>query len=420
MTFIPFKGKIITFWSDLQSSYWFWPSVMASAALVLASLTTWLDTRSGTELIEKLPFILDIKPDGARAVLSTVAGSMITVAGVTFSITIASVSFASGQFGPRILTNFMRDRGNQLTLGTFIATFVYGLVVLLAVRTPEAAEGAGFVPHVSLGVALVLAGVSIGVLIFFIHHVPESIHISNVIAEIGLELGDKVDTLFPERIGEGARQDATQDEEDFLDALVGHAKAVESPWVGYLQSVDDDALMAIAKEHDMVLRLTYRPGDFVHKGNALLYAYPPDKATDEVCDTLHRVFTWGRKRTPLQDLIFMVDELVEIAARALSPGVNDPFTAISCLDWLGSLLGRLSRRTFPEKMRRDKEDTIRVVAEPLGFGIFADHVFRAASPVRRGRPQRSPVHLQDFGRGGRTRPRTRRSATACRRTPIRS
>ena len=206
------KATLLTFWEDVRSSYWFIPSLMALAAVLLSSGAIYLDGVIGAGWMDEVAWLYANKPDGARALLSTISGSMITVAGVTFSITIASVAYATGQFGPRLLTNFMQDRGNQVTLGTFIATFLYCLLVLRTIRgaderTGGSAEVSGdfvgaFVPHAAILIALVLTLASVGVLIFFIHHVPDSIHISNVIAKIGRELNAKIDSLFPEMLGQ--------------------------------------------------------------------------------------------------------------------------------------------------------------------------------------------------------------------------
>ena len=194
------RAHLLDLWDTLRSSYWFIPSLMAVGAVVLSVVTTMADGRVGSDWIDGVSWLYANKPEGARTLLSTVAGSMIGVAGVTFSITIASVVYASGQYGPRLLSNFMRDTGNQVTLGTFIATFLYGLLVLRTIRTADEGSGGAnpsgdltgaFVPHIAILVGLVLALASIAVLIYFIHHVPDSIHVSNVIAGIGRDSGNR-------------------------------------------------------------------------------------------------------------------------------------------------------------------------------------------------------------------------------------
>jgi uncharacterized membrane protein len=201
-------ARFIQFLDQLRASYWFIPSLMSVGAVVLAFGTAAVDHALGPEWIYEVEWLQANRPSGARDVLSAIASSMITVAGVVFSITVASVVYASAQHGPRLLTNFMRDRGNQITLGTFIATYLYCLLVLRTVRESGEPEGldeeiAAFVPHVGLFVGLFLAVCSIAVLVYFIHHVPRSIHISNVIADIGRELRGMIEKRFPERIGHG-------------------------------------------------------------------------------------------------------------------------------------------------------------------------------------------------------------------------
>lgn len=383
---LPVRARAAALWEAVRSSYWFIPSLMTIGAAVLSVVLIGVDGRVGGEWIREVPYFYGNRPEGARAVLSTIAGSMIGVAGVTFSITIASVVYASGQYGPRLLANFMDDRGNQITLGTFIATFLYCLLVLRTIRT--AAEGAGalgeFVPHVATLVGLALAVASVGVLIYFIHHVPESIHVSNLVAGVGRDLLKKVDTLFPERIGQGTTtREAERDDAattDVPETFFDEAERVTANGTGYVSGIDADAILRLATEHDLLVRIRHRPGDFVADGDTLVLAWPPDRVSDEACRALQTSFAWGAQRTARQDVRFLVNELVEIAARALSPGVNDPFTAISCVDWLGAALKDLAERDFPNPERYDESGALRVVAHPTTFGEFVGGVYGQLRP----------------------------------------
>ena len=383
------RAHLLDLWDTLRSSYWFIPSVMAVLAVVLSFVTTAADGRLGPGWIDQVPWLYANKPDGARTLLSTVAGSMIGVAGVTFSITIASVVYASGQYGPRLLSNFMRDTGNQVTLGTFIATFLYCLLVLRTIRAPD--EGFGgenpsgdlvgpFVPHIAIAVGLALALASIAVFIYFIHHVPDSIHVSHVIAGVGRELHKKVETAFPASFGEGAADDNATGATDLPDSFFEEADRIEADGTGYVQGIDANALFDAAVEHDLVVRLRYRPGDFVTEGEAVALAWAPGRLGDDLAGTLRNAFVWGRTRTPLQDTGFLVNELVEIAARALSPGVNDPFTAQSCLDWLGAALKAIDGRNFPSEARYDDDGTLRLIARPTTYGDLVEAVFGQLRP----------------------------------------
>lgn len=381
------KVRLLKFWDSLRSSYWFIPALMTLGALGAAVGTGFLDARLGDEWIREVPWLYANKPDGARAVLSTIAGSMITVAGVVFSITMAAVVYASGQYGPRLLSNFMRDRGNQVTLGTFIATFIYCLQVLRTIRSRDEIGGSffepisyegGFVPHIGMLGALALTLASIGVLIYFINHVPSSIHISNVIGEIGKELRATIEKRFPERFGRGVGEE--EERPEVPDGLGDGWGRVEADGSGYVQAVDENALFRQAHAHDLIVRIRSRPGDFVRPGKELVEVYPEEHATEAVCDEIRLAFAWGRRRSPAQDYMFLVDELVEIAARALSPGVNDPFTAIGCLDWLGGAVAAFASREEPDPLRLDDDGRLRVIARPTTFPEFVDAAFGQLRP----------------------------------------
>lgn len=365
---------------------------MVVAAMALAFGVTYADGRLGADWIEEISWLYAFRPDGARAFLSTIAGSMIGVAGVTFSVTIASVVYASGQYGPRLLTNFMSDRGNQITLGTFIATFLYSLLILSTIRSegetggenPADGIAGAFVPHIGVFVALLLALACIAMLIYFIHHTPESIHVSNVIAGIGRGLRRKVSTLFPERIGEGVPGEEAREADEIVtempDGFYDEAVAVRADGSGYVQGIDTEAVLALATDGDLVIRIRHCPGDFVSEGDPLVLAWPRENVTDDLSTRLRVTFAWGTTRTPMQDVRFLVNELVEISARALSPGVNDPFTAISCLDWLSATLKWLAEREFPSPDRYDTHGKLRVVAEPTTFSEFVTGVYGQLRP----------------------------------------
>lgn len=399
------KGKLFAIWDKLRSSYWFIPTLMTLLAFGLSFVLVSVDDSLGQRWARGIDFLQANRPDGARALLQTVAGSMIGVAGVTFSITIASVVYASGQYGPRLLTNFMRDTGNQITLGTFIATFIYCVMVLRAVHSADeggasaaaaaasAAADAGdlasglFVPHLAILAAVILALASIAVFIYFIHHVPHSIHVSNVIAGIGRELERRVDRVFPERIGEerGGAEAAADDTGGgaavtMPPAFYVESRPVTSEVTGYLQSIDHDALLEAARARSVALRLRFRPGDFVRHHDTLALVMPGEEVDDALIADVRFAFNWGTQRTALQDLRFLVNELVEIAARALSPGVNDPFTAMSCLDWLGATVARLGGRQMPAAFRRDERGAVRVIARPTRFAELVEAAFGQLRP----------------------------------------
>lgn len=375
------KLPLLQFVQAVRSSYWFLPSVMALGAIAFGALMVWLDAGPAAGLLEPLGWYQQSKPEGARAVLSAIAGSMITVAGVVFSITIVAISYAASQYGPRILTNFMSDRGNQVTLGTFIATFVYSVVVL---RTIQSGEQSSFVPQLALFGAMFLALCSLAVLIYFIHHVPQSIHVNHVVADIGRRLIASIDKAFPGCFGDPPER--SDDEHERLqraaEQLFGDGAPVAkvgSKSEGYIQVLDEDKLFGAACKHDIILCLVRAPGDFLYQEMPFALVSPPDRLTDEARDDLRGSYTVGSRRTPSQDLLFLIDELVDITARAMSTGVNDPYTAVTCVDWLTAGASEMTRRQPPSPFRLDDEGRLRLVAQQ---GSFREHIERGFGRMR--------------------------------------
>ncbi|PIG91807.1 DUF2254 domain-containing protein [Gloeocapsopsis sp. IPPAS B-1203] len=365
--------KIAKLWDSLQSSYLFLPGVIVVIAIALAIAILTLDRAGYYGPLEKWGWMYTGGTDGARAVLSAIAGSVITVAGTAFSITIVALQLAASNFGPRLLRNFMQDVGNQVVLGTFIGTFIYCLLVLRTVR----GEGDGytfFVPQMSVTVALVLAIASISLLIYFIHHASTIIQASHVISEVSTDLDRAIDRLFPEKIGQGLSQVGQRVVEIPANFDVD-AYPIKANRSGYLQAIDDDKLMQIASEKELLVRLEFRPGKFVVQGSELVVVYPEEQVNQKLIKELRDTFIFGKERTEQQDVEFPIHQLVEIALRAISPAVNDPFTAIRCIDRLSAGLSRLAGRDFPSPYRYDDKDNLRVIAQPVTFAGLTDAAF---------------------------------------------
>jgi len=341
--------------------------------MVLAFATVALDTLVTDWLTLKWGLNFTGGAEGASSLLGAIAGSMITIAGVVFSMTLVALSLASSQLGPRLLRNFMRDNTTQMVLGTFVATFLYCLLVL---RTIRRAEEIVFVPHLSVTLGVLLAVVSVGVLIYFIHHVSVSIQANEIVARVGTELIEGIERLFPENIGRGApRIPMEPPDAGFLDTFDREARPIGSAGDGYLQFVDGDALIALAMQEDVVIRLERRPGHYVVATRPLALVWPGNKVTDHLIDRINSAFALGNQRTSGQDVEFAVNQLVEIAIRALSPGVNDPFTAMVCVDHLGSALCRLAELDMPSPYRHDTQEKIRVITPVFTFPDVTDAAF---------------------------------------------
>lgn len=368
------SARLLGLWDRVRTSFWFVPALMALAAAVLSYATVALDRRLGSEAMAALGWTWSGGASGARSVLSTIAGSMATVAGVVFSVNIVALTLASSQFGPRLLRNFTRDLGNQLVLGTFISTFLYSLLVLRVVR---GADEGGFVPELSVTCAVLLAAGGIGVLIYFIGHVAEAIQAESLIAAVGRDLKGEITRRY--RLDPAGGPRPPEAPEAGLPAGAPLPLVVHAASGGYVQGIARDGLAAVAASLGAVVQVLPRPGDFVVAGEALALVHGTARPVPEDdADRIRRAFALGPRRTPTQDVRHGARQLTEIAVRALSPGINDPVTAMGCMDWLGDALAELARRT-PEPAGHYEDGALRVLARPVGFAELAESAF---TPLR--------------------------------------
>lgn len=344
----------------LLSTYWFVPALVTAGSAGLAFGLLAID-RADPGATSWLGWAYSGGAAGARALLTAVAGSMITVVSVTFSVLVVALTVSSQHFGPRLLANFMRDTSAQLVLGAFTGTYVFCLVVLRTVEG-EAAGRELFVPHLAVTMAVVMTLGSVGMLIYYVHHVAMSMQVSEITAQVAREFERTVRRLYPEPFGEGSEPPAREP-----PPVPPGAEVFASRRSGYLQEIDDDGLFALAGDHDVTVWLCARPGDFVVEGVPVAAVHPPPRGRERLADRLAGTFVIGSDRTPYQDAAFAVQQLVEVALRALSPGVNEPFTAITCVERLGQGLAKLLGRRIPSAARVDDEGNTRVVARPRTF-----------------------------------------------------
>lgn len=375
-------------WEALRTTFWMAPTVMVFIAGLLFVVTLEIDWAAYNHHVH-LPFWIESgSADAAREVLIAIAAAILTVVGVVFSITILALTLASQQFGPRMMRNFVRDLGNQLTLGTFVATFVYSVLALVAITSvPHRPD---FVPHLSVTVAEAFMLVDLAVLIYFIHHIAKSIQLPEVIAGIARDLLGAIDAEFPTPVGELTRTGAPTAENDrplaeLLQLLDERGAAVLASTNGYLQFVGYAQLVAIASRLDAVLRLNHRPGHFVVAGRPLATVWPRG-AAEQVRLALSEAHVTGPHRTLMQDPVFAIDQLVEIAIRALSPAVNDTFTALTCIDWLSAGLSRLSGRALEEAVYRDEFGRARLIASSPSYAHMVNRAVDKVRQAARGMP----------------------------------
>lgn len=357
----------------LRSSYWFVPTLMTGAAIALAFFMLRLDLAGKSGLMETFRFkTYTGGGDSALTLLSTIAGSMITVAGTVFSVTLVALTLASQQFGSRVLRNFMQDMKYQFVLGTFLATFIYCLLVLRSVNVDGQQP---FVPKISITVAILLAIASIIVLIYFIHHASTSIHAWHIIREISDELEFNIDDLLSENLGNRHPEDKGQFVEEIPTGFNQQAYPILATSNGYITAIDYNRLMNIANSKDLLLHLKQRAGKFIVRGSELIRVSPPERVNRKLTKQINYAFILGRERTAFQDVEFSIKQLVEIAIRAISPAVNDPFTAIRCIDQLSVALCRVAARDFPSPYCYDDNNNLRLIANQVTFAELVDDAF---------------------------------------------
>jgi uncharacterized membrane protein len=366
----------------LRTNLWVVPATETFGVLLLFVFTYAIDRAAFHGALHLPSWVLSGTPDSARQILTTVAAAIITVVGIVFSITIVALTLASTQFGPRMLRNFIRDRGTQVTLGTFVATFFYAVLTLVSVGSGSAGE---FVPHLSITVALVMTLVDLAVLIYFLNHVASMIQLPQVIAGIARDLAREVDAAGGSEHAFGVGGARGPSSEELLSRIDESGGLIRTPSTGYLQVIRHDTLLKIASSADAVIHLPYRPGHFLVRGQLLASVWPAE-AAEYVEKNLQRGHVTGPYRTLTQDISFGFDQLVEIALRALSPAVNDTFTAMTCIDWIGDCLCRISTTWHPQRIRRDTTGHIRVIAYQVDFDRLVERAFEKIRQAAQGMP----------------------------------
>jgi uncharacterized membrane protein len=360
-------NKLTQFWDNLRSGFWFLPFLIVLSSIVYAVVLIQIDYAGGNRWLAQWPRVFGVGAEGARDMLSTLASSMMSIMGITFSMTLLALALASSQYTSRILRNFMRSRVTQVTLGTFAGIFVYCLIVMHTIRTGDAP----FMPSLAVFFAFILAFGGIAVLIFFIHHIASSIQASTIIASVAHETNVSIDKLLPEK------QDHEPDEDEGQNPIIDSLDErtwypVPSVVSGYIESVNNDALLHLAEDIRTIVRTEHGIGAFVVQDTALVslaLTYPPDQST---VDALNAAYSIGRHRSVEQDPAFGIRQIVDMAIKALSPGVNDTSTAVMCVDYLTSIMSRLAGRKFPLSHRYEGE-ALRVVAIVPSFeGLLAE------------------------------------------------
>lgn len=369
------RKKASSWWYDLQDSLWFIPAVMTAAAVVLALVMVRVDQTLllGERLGSDATWLFGGGAEGARGVLSAIAGTMITVTGLIFSITVVALQLASSQFSPRVLRNFTGDRGNQVVLGVFIATFTYSLLILRSVRSAEQ-DFSVFVPSASITMAIVLTVISIGFLIYFIHHSARSMQAAIIINNASTDTMALIDELFPKDVGRPA-----PDQTMTVPSVPPFA--VRADEGGYLQGLDAESVFDTAEVGRVTVRVDVGIGEFLLPGMTLASVWPatPLEAgsidMDKIREKVRKAFTLGAERTLAHDVDYGFRQLADIAVKALSPGINDPTTASMCVDRLGAALATIGQREHPREVRTGEDGSVRLLVAGPSFDSLVRTAF---------------------------------------------
>ncbi len=398
--------RLLNTWAAMRASFWFVPVMMVMVGVGVAFGLIWVDSAIGGWAVKRFTG-LKMSPGSAQSILAAIASAIVTSTGMVFSITILAISIASSQFGSRLIRTFQNHGASQATLGLFVATSLYCIIVLAAIRD---IGDSPFVPELSVSVGILLGLTCLMALIYYIHDISHAIQAPNVIRASASDLEHALKRLFPKRIGRSPGEVGADDgkpEPEFDSSALRDRDQIPvvAESVGYIQGIENETLLSLACEHNLVVALRVQPGDFIFEGSPVADIHwtgdfdaqeyqsqrgattgtrtdtesgHSDGNADEtarkqfenrLADKIRKVLIVGSQRTPTQDIRYAFSEVVEIAVRALSPGINDPFTAVTCVDHIHAALTGLLQRKPIASHRYDKEGRLRVVAVPVSFAV---------------------------------------------------
>jgi uncharacterized membrane protein len=365
-----------------------WPVPMIAVALAIAAGVAMPPVDRG--LADVIPAVLrgylfGGGPAQASEMLGTVAGSLITVTSLTFSLTVVTLQLASGQYSPRLMRTFSRDRFVQVTLALFLATFAYALVVLRTVRVREG-EVEAFVPHVSVTLAYLLALASVIALVLFLAHLVKEIRVETLVATVRADAAAAGSQMFKEK--------DSSDSLDSIPPVPAHACLITARSDGFLVGIDENALLSAAKDRDAVIAVDRMPGDWIVEGTPVAHAWRADAGArfgeddlGTLADGVTSALQTAHERTPVQDIAYGLRQLTDVAVKALSPGINDPTTAVHALVHSRTLLCDLADLRLGTAVLRSDDDAVRVVirrpdlADLLDLAMVQPRLYGAEDPL---------------------------------------
>jgi uncharacterized membrane protein len=355
-------GFISRVWDRWRSGFWLIPLALVlaavAAAIVLIAVDRTLQQRGAPA------WTYAGGPQNASDTLSTIASSMITFTGLVFSITVVALQLTSSQLSPRALQTFLRDRVSQLALGVFVATFAYAFAALSAVRV-AAGDDESFVPAITVTGAYALVSASVVMFVHFIHHTAQSMRAVNVIARIAAETHGSIEATHPDAVDVSPAPQTWP-----MDAMAS-ATEVLVPDAGVITDVDLDGLAELAEEHDGFVEVLEPVGAFVPSRAPLLRWHGPSDGRPDDAKLLRRIGL-ERERTLRRDPGAGFRQLTDIAERALSPGINDPTTALQCLDRIHDLLREVTRREVPDAWTAARDGVVRIRVPAVTYESYLE------------------------------------------------
>ena len=355
-------------WDRLKVSFWFFPVVMSLGAILLSWVLYWLDGLVPNEILEKSRIILSGSPDQIRTMFVSMAGTILATAGVVFTLLTLPLSTVAAQYGSRLLRVFLGDRTTQLVLGMFVATFVYCLAAALSIP-PTEVEPDG--PQITITVGLFLMLATFASLILLVQHISTMLQAPNIAAAAGAELRNVVLAEIPEQV-------------EKIDGIKGELKIIPDTLVkkegyplivrqsGSIQYIDPDYILTLAQENDLIIHLLRKPGHIVWRGMQVATVWPANRVDEDLERLLQNAFRIGNTRTPTQDVAYGFNQLVEMAVRAMSPAINDPYTAMTCLNYIGEGLALFVRQGEKSPYYYDQDNQLRLILEPITFTELID------------------------------------------------
>ncbi len=367
--FVPRLGTVAEY---LRSALWPLPSASVIAALALGAVLTRIEIDVADYPFRSVLFTGGV--EGARALLQVIAGSMITVTSLVFSLTVVVLQLSASNYSPNVLTQLMRDRGNQVVLSVFLATFSYSYMVLRTIRS-KASDQEAFLPQLAVSVLLLFALASLAALVYFIHHISTIIKVDSILASIQNELHSSIDSHYPDAGGREVESRGA------LLEVPDHARQIVGRRSGYVQGFNPQDLVDVLSDRDLYVCYRYSVGEHVTAGTPLASLWRSQADADfaideEIADSVHSAVPIMKSRTLQEDPTHGIRQIVDVALRALSPGMNDPTTAVDAIGRLATVLEQLSSKPLLPRLGGDSRGVVRVSMPAPSFDDYLDLVCR--------------------------------------------